>query len=136
MALDHAITLEREPPESPFRAAKRHARHLADLAAAESRLAAISGLAMLLLVMFAGAAVIVAWLLIVASLIFLLSTAGVPWVVAAAGFAIVHVALAFAAWLWIKRLSSNLTLPELRHALVGAIDALGGRDGESTLADR
>jgi hypothetical protein len=98
-------------------AARARILHLFDLAAAEARLAAMSSLTMLLLAIVAGAALIVAWTLLVAVAIYALASANVPWPAAAIGFAAAHVAVAY--WLWraTVRLSRNLTLPELRTAI-------------------
>ncbi len=57
--------------EDLVRAALQRARDIVELAAAEARLAALSGLAMLLLVMIAAAALVVAWVLLVACGLFL-----------------------------------------------------------------
>lgn len=99
-------------------AARARILHMFDLAAAETRLAAMSSLTMLLLVIVAGAALIVAWTLLVAVAIYALATARVPWPAAALGLALVHVAAAYALWRTTVKLSRNLTLPQLRTALV------------------
>jgi hypothetical protein len=99
-------------------AAKTRLRDVIELAAAEARLAALSGLAMLILVIIAAAALVVAWLLLVLSILYLLALAGVEWWVAALLLAGAHAGLAYYLWQVAVRLSRNLTLPELRTSLV------------------
>jgi len=101
-------------------AAKTRLRDVIELAAAEARLAALSGLAMLILVIIAAAALVVAWLLLVLSVLYLLALAGVEWWIAALLLAGAHAGLAYYLWQIAVRLSRNLTLPELRTSLVRA----------------
>jgi len=86
--------------EELARAALQRVHHITELAAAEVHLAALSGLTMLLCVMIAAAALVVAWGLLVACVLYLASRS-------------------FAYYLWqvTVRLSRNLTLPELRTTL-------------------
>jgi hypothetical protein len=98
-------------------AAKIRVRDVIELAAAETRLAALSGLAMLILVIVAAAALIVAWLLIVLCVLYLFALAEVGWLIPALVIAGVHAGLAFYLWQVAVRLSRNLTLPELRTSL-------------------
>lgn len=107
-----------EPPWQPLAtAASARFRHVLDLAAAEARLATMSGLSMVLLVLFAGASLVIAWALVVASAIYLLAQSGLSWPSAALGFAVAHAGLAYLYWQLTVRLSRNLTLPETRRAI-------------------
>ena len=96
----------------------QRARDVADLAAAEARLAALSGLEMLVLVMVAAAALVVAWGLLVACILYAFWRADVGWVVPALVFAVGHGALAYYLWQMTVRLSRNLTLPALRREVL------------------
>jgi hypothetical protein len=96
----------------------QRARDVVDLAAAEARLAALSGLEMLVLVMVAAAALVVAWGLLVACILYLFWQAEVGWVVPAVLFALAHAALAYYLWQMTVRLSRNLTLPALRREVL------------------
>jgi hypothetical protein len=109
--------------EELVRAASQRARDVINLAAAEARLAALSGLAMLLLVMIAAAALVVAWVLIVAFVLFLFAQSRVGWAVPALVIAAAHAALAYYLWQVTVRLSWNLTLPELRNTLAAKAEA-------------
>ena len=100
-----------------MRAAVQRAQVLADLAAAEMRLAALSGLTMLLLMMIAAAALVVAWALVVACVLYLFSRSPLGWPIPAFGMAVGHALLAYGLWQVTVRLSGNLTLPELRTTL-------------------
>jgi hypothetical protein len=99
-------------------AAATGARHLVDFAASEAKLAALSGLAMLLLVILSAASLVIAWGLIAASVLYLLAMAGLPWPIGAVGFAVAHGVAAFYGWRQTSRLSRNLTLPELRRVVM------------------
>ncbi len=90
-----------------------------ELVAAEVRLAALSGLTMLLLVMIASAAIVVAWGLLVAGVLYLFSLTALGWPLPAFGLALGHVLLAHYLWQVTVRLSRNLTLPELRRTTLG-----------------
>jgi DNA-binding IclR family transcriptional regulator len=103
--------------EELFRAAARRATDIVELAAAESRLAALSGLAMILFVIFAGAALVIAWILLVGCVLFLFAQSRIGWPIPAFCFAVGHAALAYYLWQQTVRLSWNLTLPELRATL-------------------
>jgi hypothetical protein len=111
------------PSESPrfgeelVRAALQRVSDIVDLAAAESRLAALSGLTMILFVIFAAGALVIAWILLIGCVLFLFAQSSIGWPIPAFGFAIGHAALAYYLWLQTVRLSWNLTLPELRATL-------------------
>jgi hypothetical protein len=115
---------EESPAADLFRSAKRQIKEVVDLIASETRLAALSALTMVLLVILSAASLVVAWGLFVASLLYGIAASGVPWPVAAIALAIVHAALAFVCWQMTIRLSRNLTLPAVRHVL-----AAGGEHG-------
>lgn len=99
-------------------AARARAHELVELAAAETRLAALSGLAMVLLVIVAAAALLVAWVLLVACVLYLFARSSIDWLVPAFVMVIGHAALAYYLWQVAVRLSRNLTLPELRTTLL------------------
>jgi hypothetical protein len=101
-----------------WQAARIRLSDIIELAAAETRLAALSGLAMLILVIVAAAALVVAWLLLVICALYLLSRADVGWLIPALVIAGAHAGLAYYLWQVAVRLSRNLTLPELRTSLV------------------
>jgi DNA-binding IclR family transcriptional regulator len=103
--------------EELFRAAEQRVSHIMELAAAEARLAALSGLAMILFVMIAAAALVIAWVLLVGCVLFLFSRSPIGWPIPALCFAVGHAALAYFLWQQTVRLSWNLTLPELRATL-------------------
>ena len=103
--------------EELARAAVQRAQDLIELAAAEMRLAALSGLTMLLCVVIAAAALVVAWGLLVACVLYVFSRSPVGWPIPAFGFAVGHAALAYYLWHVTVRLSRSLTLPELRTTL-------------------
>jgi hypothetical protein len=103
--------------EDLARAALQRVQHITELAAAEVHLAALSGLAMLLCVMIAAAALVVAWGLLVACVLYLFSQSPLNWPLPALLLAIGHAALAYYLWQVTVRLSRNLTLPELRTTL-------------------
>lgn len=103
-------------------AASQRVQDFLDLAAAESRLAALSALTMLLSVMVAAAALVVAWGLLVACVLYVLSRSPLGWPIPAFLIALGHVALAHFLWQYTVRLSRNLTLPELRTSLRGRLE--------------
>jgi hypothetical protein len=103
--------------EELFRAALQRVTDIVDLAAAESRLAALSGLAMIFFVIFAAAALVIAWVLLVGCVLFLFAQSRIGWPIPAFCFAVGHAALAYYLWQQTVRLSWNLTLPELRATL-------------------
>lgn len=103
--------------EELARAALQRVQHITELAAAEVHLAALSGLTMLLCVMIAAAALVVAWGLLVACVLYLFSRSPVNWPLPALLLAIGHAAFAYYLWQVTVRLSRNLTLPELRTTL-------------------
>ncbi|HEX6998156.1 MAG TPA: hypothetical protein VF322_08420 [Gammaproteobacteria bacterium] len=99
-------------------AARDAVRHVADLAAAEVRLAALSGAAILACALLAGASLILAWGLVVILAIDGLQRLGLPWQATAAGLAVVHVVVAFLLVRGAVGLSRNLGLPRLRQTLL------------------
>jgi hypothetical protein len=107
------------PAEELLRAASRRVRDLVELAEAETRLAALSGLTMILSVMIAAVALVVAWALLVACILFVFSRTSLGWPIPALMIALGHAALAHFLWQYTVRLSRNLTLPELRTSLRG-----------------
>ena len=92
---------------------------LVELAAAEMRLAALSSLTMLLCVMIAAAALVVAWGLLMACVLYVFWRSSIGWPIPAFGLAAGHALLAYYLWHVTVRLSRNLTLPELRGTLRG-----------------
>jgi hypothetical protein len=118
-------------------AGKKRVLGIIELAAAEARLAALSGLAMLLLVMVAAAALVVGWVLLVVCLLYLISRLGIGWFWPGVGFALAHALLAFYLWQLAVRLSRNLTLPELRTSLLRSTARVGAvEDGGGLVASR
>jgi hypothetical protein len=107
------------PAEEYLRAAARRVRDLVELAEAETRLAALSGLTMILSVMIAAAALVIAWALLVVCILFVFSLTSFGWAIPALMIALGHAALAHYLWQYTVRLSRNLTLPELRTSLRG-----------------
>jgi hypothetical protein len=121
--------------EELVRAAVQRARDLVELTAAEARLAALSGLAMLLFVMVAAAALVVAWVLLVACVLFLFAQTSLGWPIPALFIAAAHAVLAWYLWQATVRLSWNLTLPEVRVTLAAKPPAPEVPDG-GLVADR
>ncbi len=117
--------------EGLARAAVRRAQDLVELAAAEVRLAALSGLTMLLCVMIAAAALVVAWGLLVACVLYVFSQSSVGWPIPAFGLAVGHALLAYYLWHVTVRLSRNLTLPELRGTLRGGLEPKEAENNET-----
>lgn len=101
-------------------------RNTLELAAAEARLAAMSGLLMLVLVALTVCFVLVGWGLIVAALANLAVSAGLSWTVVAGAAGLAHLLAAGLLLSWALRLSRHLTLPTLRQAL-GAGDTATSR---------
>ena len=108
--------------EEFLRAGLQRVQDLVELAEAEARLAALSGLTMILSVMLAAAAIVVAWGLLVACILVAFSRTSLGWPIPALIVALGHVALAHFLWQYTVRLSRNLTLPELRTSLRGRIE--------------
>jgi hypothetical protein len=104
--------------EELVHAAAQRVRAIVELAAAEARLAALSGLAMVLLVIVAAAALVVAWVLLVACALYAFAQTSLGWPIPALCIAAAHAVLAYYLWQVTVRLSWNLTLPELRTTLV------------------
>jgi hypothetical protein len=109
-----------QPSEALVRAAAQRVHDLLELAAAEIRLAAHSGLTMLLLLMIASAALVIAWGLLVACVLYWCSRTPLGWPLPAFCIAVCHVFLAYYLWNVAVRLSGNLTLPEVRRTAFGA----------------
>ncbi|HUF74041.1 MAG TPA: phage holin family protein [Gammaproteobacteria bacterium] len=108
--------------EEFFRAVSQRVQDLVELAEAETRLAALSGLTMIFSIMIAAVALVVAWGLLVACVLFVFSRTPLGWPIPAFIVALGHVALAYFLWQYAVRLSRNLTLPELRTSLRGRIE--------------
>jgi hypothetical protein len=104
--------------EDLARAATKRVQTIVELAAAEARLAALSGLAMVLLAIVAAAALVVAWILLVACTLFAFAQTPLGWPIPALCIAAAHAVLAYYLWQVTVRLSWNLTLPELRTTFV------------------
>jgi hypothetical protein len=107
------------PAEEFLRTASQRIRDVVELAEAETRLAALSGLTMILSVMIAAVALVVAWALLVACILFVFARTSFGWPIPALMIALGHAALAHFLWQYTVRLSRNLTLPELRTSLRG-----------------
>jgi hypothetical protein len=88
---------------------------------------------MLLCVMIAAAALVVAWGLLVACILYVFSRSAVGWPIPAFGFAVGHAVLAYYLWHVTVRLSRNLTLPELRTTLRGRLEPKEAADATVTL---
>jgi hypothetical protein len=97
------------------------------------RLAALSGLTMLLCVMIAAAALVVAWGLLVACVLYLFSRSPVGWPIPAFGLSVGHALFAYYLWHVTVRLSRNLTLPELRGTFRGRLEPKEA-EGNETVA--
>jgi uncharacterized membrane protein len=108
--------------EEFLRASLQRVQNLVELAEAETRLAALSGLTMILSVMIAAAALVIAWGLLVACVLFAFSRTALGWPIPAFIVALGHIALAHFLWQYTVRLSRNLTLPELRTSLRGTVE--------------
>jgi hypothetical protein len=103
-------------------ALKRRAGRLLELAAAESGLAAMSGITMLVMAIVASALLIVAWVLLVSVVGYALVLAGVPWIAAGLVLSAIHLAVAYYLYRKALKLSRDLTWPELRRALFSSED--------------
>ena len=95
-----------------------YARDVVALAAAELRLAALSGVTMLMLVIVTAALIVVAWTFIAAVLVYVLVELGLPWPAAGLLVAALHGIAAYILWRTVVRLSRSLTLPELRRSVL------------------
>jgi hypothetical protein len=95
-------------------------RSVTDLAIAEIRLAAVSSLNMLLLILLSAGALMISWGLLVVSCLHATAMLGVPWAWTALALAAIHALLATYLWQSAVRLSNDLTLPELRKTLAGS----------------
>ncbi|HEX6993477.1 MAG TPA: phage holin family protein [Gammaproteobacteria bacterium] len=94
------------------------ARDIVALAAAELRLAALSGMTMLMLVLVTAALIVVGWTFVAAVAAYVLVQVGLPWPAAGLIIAAVHGVAAFLLWRTVVRLSRSLTLPELRRSVL------------------
>lgn len=92
-------------------------RHTFELAAAELRLAALTWLTMLVLILLGIAAILAGWLLMVLALAGLAVKAGMPWPAVAGVLAAVHFAGGALLFRSVTRMSRDLTLPATREAL-------------------
>lgn len=101
-------------------AAQDGARHLVELAAAEARLAALSGVSMLLMIIVAAALAIVGWGFVASVAAYLLVMLGLSWPAAGLLLALAHAIAAYLLWRGIVKLSHNLTLPALRRTVAGS----------------
>lgn len=102
---------------SLFSNALNLARDVVELAAAELRLAALSSVTMLMLVIVTAALIVVAWGFVAAVLAYVLVQLGLSWPAAGLLVAAVHGVVAYMLWRTIVRLSRSLTLPELRRSV-------------------
>jgi hypothetical protein len=116
-AVEMATSPAAEERDALLAAAGRRAEGILELAGAELRLIAISGFAMLLLVILTAAALIIAWGLVVASALQAGTSAGLPWSATALALALGHVLIAAYCWQRMTRLSRHLTMPALRDAM-------------------
>lgn len=98
------------------------ARHIVELAAAELRLAALSGVTMVMLVIVTAALIVMAWGFVAAVAAYLLVAAGLPWPAAGLLVAAAHAVAAYLLWRAVVRLSRSLTLPELRRSVLSTED--------------
>lgn len=103
-----------------FAAARDRLQHIVELAAAELRLAAMSGVAMLVMAILAAALLIVAWGLLTGVAAYLLVAAGLSWPWAGTALALIHLLAAFFLLRGAVKLSQRLTLPRLRRTLVAS----------------
>lgn len=98
------------------------ARDVIELAAAELRLAALSGVTMLMLVIVAALMLVMAWGFVAAVAVYGLAAAGLSWPTAGLVIAGAHLVGAYLLWRAIVRLSRSLTLPELRRTVMRSED--------------
>lgn len=96
----------------------RLVRDVTQLAAAEIRLAALSGVTMLMLVIVAALLVVIAWGCLAAVAAYGLVALGWSWPMAGLTIAAVHLLAAYLLLRAVTRLSRSLTLPELRKAVL------------------
>ena len=98
------------------------ARHIGELAAAETRLAAQSAVLMLVLGVLAAVALLTTWLLLLVLAVDGLTRLGLAWQLAVALLAAVQLLAAYGLWRGAVGLSENLVMPRLRRTLF----AVGG----------
>ncbi|GMW06570.1 MAG: hypothetical protein QY320_06150 [Gammaproteobacteria bacterium] len=101
-----------------LRAVRDQACGTAELAVAELRLAAMTGVTMLALAIIAAALALIGWGLVVAAAAQIGVAMGLSGPQALLGLGAVHVVLAWLAWRSALRLSPRLTLPALRAAVL------------------
>ncbi len=99
-------------------AAVRLLRDIVELAAAELRLAALSGVTMLMLVIVAALMLVMAWAYVAAVAAYGLVAVGWPWPAAGLAIAAAHLLAAYLLLRAVVRMSRSLTLPELRKAVL------------------
>ena len=97
---------------------EQQARHVAELAAAEARLAALSGIGIVVCALLAVAALLVTWILVVVLAGGGLVALGLRWPLAVALLAAAHLLAAYALWRGVVNLSANLVFPRLRRVLL------------------
>ena len=102
-----------------LRAARDQLRDTVELAAAEARLAAMTGLTMLVLVLLATAFLLVGWGLLMAAVAYLGLQLGLSWPQALLGLVVLHGLAALLALHSAMRMTRQLTLPALRGVLLG-----------------
>ncbi len=93
-------------------------RDVLDLAAAELRLAALSGISIVVFMILAAALLIMAWAFVASVLAYVLVALGLPWPAAGLLLAALHGGAAYFLWRRIVALSRSLTLPELRRSVL------------------
>ena len=118
-AIEMATVPAAQERDALLAAAGRRAHGLLELAGAELRLIAVSSFAMLLLVVLSATALVVAWGLVVASVLQAIASTPVPWSLAVLALALGHVLLAAFCWQRMTQLSRHLTMPALRGAVRG-----------------
>lgn len=101
-----------------FEGLLRLARDVVELAAAELRLAALSGVTMLMFVIVAALLIVMAWGFIAAVAAYGLVAAGLSWPVAGLLIAAAHTVAAYLLLRGVVRLSRSLTFPELRRVIM------------------
>jgi hypothetical protein len=109
----------RDRAAAAIAAAQDGAKHLLELAAAEARLAALSGVSMLLMIILAAGLSIVGWGFVAGVAAYLLVLLGLPWPAAGLVMAGAHAIAAYLLWRGVVKLSRNLTLPALRRTVTG-----------------
>ena len=101
-----------------FSGVLRLVRDVLDLAAAEVRLAALSGVTIVVSMILAAVLLIMTWAFIASVLAYVLVMLGLPWPAAGLLMAALHAGAAYFLWRRIVGLSRSLTLPELRRSVL------------------